>query len=116
MNSKGFTVLELAVVLIIVAILAVISISIFSGINGTARDGAAKYDLAEVYRISKLYYCDHEGTDIDFSELQEYGFRLSDGVVLHIENGYEETFLISASHTDRDDVYQVDHNGVITRR
>jgi len=116
MNNKGFTVLELAVVLVIVAILSVISISIFMGISASAHDGAAKYDLAEAYRISKLYYCDHERTDIDFSELQEYGFRLSDGIVLHIEDGYEETFLISASHTDRDDVYQVDHNGVITRR
>lgn len=116
MNNKGFTLLELAITLVIVAVLATISISIFMGISADARNGTTKHDLSEAYRISKLYFCENEGTDIDFSELREYGFKLSEGVVLNVENGYEETFMVSASHVDRDEVYQIDHNGVVTRR
>jgi len=60
MNTKGFTLVELMVVMTIIAILAVGSFSTFEGSKASARDGRRKADLETIRGAFELYYADEK--------------------------------------------------------
>lgn len=116
MNKKGFTLVELAVVLVIISILACIAIPMFVSYGDTTKNSAVKFDLAESYRVAKMCYHDGLGP-ITWPDLVTHGFRLSKGVVYNLEDGGEETFLANGYYIGREEVvYQIDASGVITKR
>ena len=47
-KSKGFTIVELLIVIVIIGILAAITIVAFNGVQGRANDSAIKSDLASI--------------------------------------------------------------------
>lgn len=116
MNTKGFTLLELAIVLVIVSVLATISIGVFVSYGNATKDSAVKFSLTEVHRIAQLGY--HDGVEVaSWDSLTDYGFRLGENVIINLENGFEETFLTSGYYAGREDViYQIDECGNVTRR
>lgn len=56
MTKKGFTLIELLVVIAIIAILAAISLTIFQGVSGKARDAKRKQDLRSIAAGLEAYY------------------------------------------------------------
>lgn len=54
-NKSGFTIVELLVVIVIIAILAAISIVAYSGIQGRARDNLRISALASIEKALELY-------------------------------------------------------------
>jgi len=60
-HTRGFTIVELLIVIVVIAILAAISIVAYSGIQGRSRDSARKSDLASVQKGLELYYIDKGG-------------------------------------------------------
>lgn len=58
MNKKGFTLIEIMVVITIIAILAVTSFSTYEGTKASARDGRRKADLETLRGAFELYYAD----------------------------------------------------------
>ena len=54
--SKGFTLVELLVVITIIAILSVIGITIFGGVQKTARDARRRGDIDALAKAAELNY------------------------------------------------------------
>lgn len=75
MNKKGFTIVELVIVIAVIAILAAVLIPTFSGIVDKAKESAAKQELVNNYKeafaeaISDGYITADEAvtTDGDFT-------------------------------------------------
>lgn len=72
MNRKGFTLIELMIVVAIIGILAAVAIPKFAELLERSRDGATKGNLNSIRSAISIYYAQNEGkwpTDLttDFS-------------------------------------------------
>ena len=59
MKGRGFTIVELLIVIVVIAILAAITIVAFNGVQQRARDSQRKNDLANIAIALKLYNVDN---------------------------------------------------------
>lgn len=59
-SITGFTIVELLIVIVVVAILAAISIVAYNGIQQRARDSIRKQDLATIAKAFQLYNIDNQ--------------------------------------------------------
>lgn len=57
-KQTGFTIVELLIVIVVIAILAAISIVAYNGIQQRARDNVRKSDVATIVKAFKLYNID----------------------------------------------------------
>ena len=58
-SMRGFTIVELLIVIVVIAILAAISIVAYTGIQQRARDSERKADLAAIAKAVELYKADN---------------------------------------------------------
>lgn len=59
--QKGFTIVELLIVIVVVAILAAVSIVAYQGIQSSAHDAAIRSDFRAIANLLELYRIDHGG-------------------------------------------------------
>jgi type IV pilus assembly protein PilA len=79
-NDKGFTLVELLVVVLIIGILTAIAVPVFIGQQNQAKDAAAKSDLG----IAKVAYVSYQTANngnapTAVADLEAYGYVTSDG-------------------------------------
>lgn len=58
---SGFTIVELLIVIVIIAILASISVAAYTGIQGRARDSKRQIDLSNVMKALEFYRAENGG-------------------------------------------------------
>ncbi len=58
-SKSGFTIVELLIVIVIIAILAAITIVAYNGVQQRARDTQRKQDMALLYKALEMYYIDN---------------------------------------------------------
>lgn len=119
MNAKGFTLLELLVVFIVISVLAAIAIPVFVSHVDSARHSAVKNCLAEGYRIAQLCFHDEIDSLDSWAPMAEHGMQANTHVDIWIVDGHRtaDTLLLYAQHKKRTEIrYQVDFEGRITRR
>lgn len=58
-NKSGFTIVELLVVIVTIAILTSIIIVVFNGVQERARDSARKSDIGLIMKALDMYYVDN---------------------------------------------------------
>jgi len=58
-NTTGFTIVELLIVIVVIAILAAISIVAYTGIQNRAYDSAVQQDLRSLANTIRLYEAEH---------------------------------------------------------
>src|SRR3989338_1480589 len=57
-NPQGFTLVELLVVISIIAILSVVGVTIYSGVQKNARDARRKADVESISNALEVHYND----------------------------------------------------------
>lgn len=58
-KNSGFTIVELLIVIVVIAILASITIVAYNGIQSRARDSVRSSDIEQVKKAVELYYVDN---------------------------------------------------------
>lgn len=58
-KQTGFTIVEVLIVIIVIAILATISLMAYSGVQAGARDSQRRHDIGQLAKALELYYADN---------------------------------------------------------
>jgi len=59
-NQKGFTLIELMIVVVIIGILAALAVPRFMSTSGKAKKAEAKTILKQIYQLERVYYLEHD--------------------------------------------------------
>ena len=60
-KQKGFTIVELLIVIVVIAILAAITIVTFSGLQGRGKDSRRTSEIGSIQKLLELYHADNGG-------------------------------------------------------
>jgi type IV pilus assembly protein PilA len=114
-NRRGFTLIELMIVVVIIGILAALAIPKFIKVTGKAKVSEAKTILKEVFTLEKAYFNEHDSyrTFADGAVCDPIGFALPEGVsrFQYKVTSTDTTANFTATATEAVDV---DGNGAIT--
>jgi len=81
LNKKGFTIVELVIVMAVIAILAAVLIPTFSGVINNAKESAALQNARSTYNELAAYELDDGDWDADYAIVSgDYAFVVDNGV------------------------------------
>ncbi|HET7233986.1 MAG TPA: prepilin-type N-terminal cleavage/methylation domain-containing protein [Longimicrobium sp.] len=79
-NSKGFTLIELMIVVVIIGILAALAIPRFTQASARAKEKEADGILKQVYTLQQTYYANNGTYAADFTTLTTVGWETPTGM------------------------------------
>ena len=106
-NKKGFTIVELVIVIAVIAILSAVMIPTFSGIVEKANKSAAQQEANNIY---KNYLIDHDYTTVDLEDVDGY-VASGDYFFAIVDGQFQEEALDDAPAAGTGNVY-TENNGV----
>ncbi len=113
-NQKGFTLVELLIVIAIIGILAAIAIPQFSQYRVRAYNASALADIKNAYTAGQAYFGDNPAATVDLPSIKLYGYNPSKNVNVNVTSGSQQAFALSSSHTTGTTTYSIDANGALT--
>jgi len=114
-SQRGFTLIELMIVIAIIGILAAIAIPQFNAYRTRGYNTAAITDAKNAYTAAQAYFNDNPNGELKGStvDIISFGFNGSSDVVTAV-NGNLTSLTIQSKHSMGDTTYTIDKNGIIT--
>ncbi len=115
-HGKGFTLIEVVVVIAIIGILTAIAIPKYSQYRKRSYDAAANSDAKNAYIAAVAYFTDYPGATINDSKIaaSPYGFRSSDYVSVAL-TGTMSGLTVTTAHNFGTKTFTVNAFGKITQ-
>ena len=105
-DERGFTLIELMIVIAIIGILAAIAIPQFAAYRTRSYNSSAQSDVRNLATAEEAYYVDNSSYSSDEGALQSttYGFYQSGGVDIDV-TGSPNGYSVTAFHTSGNRTY-----------
>jgi len=115
-GQKGFTLIELMIVIAIIGILAAIAIPQFTQYKAKGYNAAAKADLKNAYTAAQAYFTDQPSATVTLDMLKTSGYQQTAGVVLTVTAGTQPLLAMTASNSlsATPTTYSINSAGTIT--